>query len=170
MEIPPEKVFLAQKYMIREANIVGKPVVTATQMLESMITNPRPTRAECSDVANAVLDGTDCVMLSGETANGDYAEAAVQIMARVCCEAEAATNFDSLYQAVRNSTLYKFGFLSTSESVASSAVKTAIDVRAKGIIVCSESGNTARQVAKFRPVSHVHVEYRKIIVLHTRSL
>jgi pyruvate kinase len=151
MEIPPEKVFLAQKYMIREANIVGKPVVTATQMLESMITNPRPTRAECSDVANAVLDGTDCVMLSGETANGDYPEEAVLIMARICCEAEAAVNHDNLYQAVRNSTLHKFGFLNTSESIASSAVKTAIDVRAKGIIVCSETGNTGRQVAKFRP-------------------
>ena len=151
MEIPPEKVFLAQKLMIREANIIGKPVVTATQMLESMIVNPRPTRAECSDVANAVLDGTDCVMLSGETANGDYSEAAVQIMAKTCCEAEAAVNHDSLYQAVRNSTLNKFGFLTTSESIASSAVKTAIDVRANLIIVCSESGNTARQVAKFRP-------------------
>jgi len=151
MEIPPEKVFLAQKMMIREANIVGKFVITATQMLESMITNPRPTRAECSDVANAVLDGTDCVMLSGETANGEHFEAAVTIMARTCCEAESAVNFDSLYQAVRNSTIRKFGSLSTSESIASSAVKTAIDVSAKAIIVCSESGNTARQIAKFRP-------------------
>jgi len=162
MEIPPEKVFLAQKYMIREANIVGKPVVTATQMLESMVTNPRPTRAECSDVANAVLDGSDCVMLSGETANGDYPTDAVQIMARICCEAEGAINMDSLYQAVRNSTLHKFGFLTTSESIASSAVKTAIDVRAKAIIVCSESGNTARQVAKFRPGMPVLVVTTKI--------
>mmetsp|Transcript_22706 Transcript_22706/g.25837 ORF Transcript_22706/g.25837 Transcript_22706/m.25837 type:complete len:512 (+) Transcript_22706:50-1585(+) len=160
MEIPPEKVFLAQKFMIREANIAGKPVITATQMLESMINNPRPTRAECSDVANAVLDGTDCVMLSGETANGEHFEAAVTIMARTCCEAESAVNFDSLYQAVRNSTIKKFGHLSTSESIASSAVKTAIDVNAQAIIVCSESGNTARQVAKFRPGM-------KVIVLTT---
>ncbi|KAL3821796.1 hypothetical protein ACHAXA_008789 [Cyclostephanos tholiformis] len=151
MEIPPEKVFLAQKYMIREANIAGKPVITATQMLESMITNPRPTRAECSDVANAVLDGTDCVMLSGETANGEHPLAAVSIMARTVVEAESAVNHDSLYQAVRNSTLRRYGHLSTSESIASSAVKTAIDVNARAIIVMSESGNTARQVAKFRP-------------------
>jgi len=157
MEIPSEKVFLAQKMMIREANIAGKFVITATQMLESMITNPRPTRAECSDVANAVLDGSDCVMLSGETANGDYPSEAVTIMARTCCEAEGAINFDSLYQAVRNTTLNKYGRLSTSESIASSAVKTAIDVKAKAIIVCSESGATARQVAKFRPYVQVHV-------------
>jgi pyruvate kinase len=157
MEIPPEKVFLAQKMMIREANISGKFVITATQMLESMIVNPRPTRAECSDVANAVLDGTDCVMLSGETANGEHPEAAVTIMARTCCEAEAAVNFDSLYQAVRNSTLKKYGHLSTSESIASSAVKTAIDVNAKAIIVCSESGATANQIAKFRPGMKVTV-------------
>jgi len=151
MEIPPEKVFLAQKMMIREANIAGKPVVTATQMLESMITNPRPTRAECSDVANAVLDGTDCVMLSGETANGEHPVDAVKIMARTCCEAEGALSYDGLYQAVRNSTLNRFGKLSTSESIASSSVKTSIDISAKAIIVCSESGMTATQVAKFRP-------------------
>ena len=151
MEIPPQKVFLAQKMMIRKANIAGKPVVTATQMLESMINNPRPTRAECSDVANAVLDGTDVVMLSGETANGEHPAAAVKIMAETCTEAESATNFNQLYQAVRNSTLSRYGTLSTSESIASSAVKTAIDIHAKAIIVCSETGATAAQVAKFRP-------------------
>merc|ERR1712003_217668 len=157
MEIPPEKVFLAQKMMIRKANIAGKPVVTATQMLESMIVNPRPTRAECSDVANAVLDGTDCVMLSGETANGSFPVNAVSIMRRVCEKAEAALNWNGLYQAVRNTTLSEYGHLSTTASIASSAVKTSIDVDAKAIIVCSESGATAQQVAKFRSGRYVTV-------------
>jgi len=151
MEIPPEKVFLAQKHMIREANVHGKPVITATQMLESMINNPRPTRAECSDVANAVIDGTDCVMLSGETANGEYFEEAVKILAKICVEAENSANYENLYMSIRNSTLKRFGSMSSSESIASSAVKTAYDVDAKAIVVLSESGSTARQIAKFRP-------------------
>lgn len=151
MEIPPEKVFLAQKMMTRKANIAGKPVVTATQMLESMIKAPRPTRAECTDVANAVLDGTDAVMLSGETANGDYPIQAVEIMAKICEQAEAAIHYDELYQAMRNSVLDYNGPMTTQEAIASSAVKTAIDINAKMIVVLTESGTTARLISKYRP-------------------
>jgi pyruvate kinase len=150
--------------MIRSANIAGKPVVTATQMLESMIVNPRPTRAECSDVANAVLDGTDAVMLSGETAGGEHPVAAVTIMSETCTEAEGAQEMNMLYQAVRNSSLQRYGTLSTSESIASSAVKTVIDCGAKAIIVCSQTGTTATQVAKFRPGRPIYVLTEHAIV------
>jgi len=152
MEIPPEKVFLAQKMMIRKCNVAGKFVVTATQMMESMITNPRPTRAECTDVANAVLDGTDCVMLSGETAGGDHPVAAVKTMSSICTEAEGAINYKKLYLALRNTVMYEANApLPISEAIASSAVKTCIDMGAKMIVVLTESGRTARLIAKYRP-------------------
>jgi len=152
MEIPPEKVFLAQKMMIGVCNRKGKPVVTATQMLESMISAPRPTRAEASDVANAVLDGTDCVMLSGETANGAYPVNAVTIMRRVCEEAEGGLDYKSLYistsQIVKKS---MGGVVPAAEAMAASAVKTAMDMDAKLIVALTESGATAQLLAKYRP-------------------
>jgi len=151
MEIAPEKVFLAQKMMIHKCNVAGKPVVTATQMLESMIQNPRPTRAECTDVANAVLDGTDCVMLSGETANGSFPEAAVKVMGMTCCEAESILDYDQLFLSVRSRTLAANGTVATAEAVCSSAVKTAFEVGAKMLVVLTETGTTARYISKYRP-------------------
>lgn len=148
MEIPPEKVFLAQKLMIAKCNVAGKPVITATQMLESMTKNPRPTRAEAADVANAVLDGTDCVMLSGETANGFFPVAAVTVMASICLEAEACIDYPNLYLAICKSIPTP---LCTQEAVARSAVEAAEGVGAKLILALTETGYTARLIAKYRP-------------------
>jgi len=150
MEIPPEKVFLAQKMMIRMCNLAGKPVITATQMLESMIVNPRPTRAECTDVANAVLDGTDCVMCSGETAGGAYPLNAVKTMSNICKEAEHAIDYHKLFLATSEG-VYQAGNMATDEAIASSAVKTAADINAKMLVVLTETGQTARLIAKYRP-------------------
>ncbi|KAM1064722.1 hypothetical protein ACFX15_019811 [Malus domestica] len=148
MEIPVEKIFLAQKMMIYKCNLVGKPVVTATQMLESMIKSPRPTRAEATDVANAVLDGTDCVMLSGESAAGSYPELAVKIMARICIEAESSLDYRAIFKEMIKSTPLP---MSPLESLASSAVRTANKARAKLIVVLTRGGSTAKLVAKYRP-------------------
>ncbi len=121
MEIPSEKVALAQKMLITKCNIAGKFVITATQMLESMITNPLPTRAEMTDVANAVFDGTDAVMLSGETANGDFPTDAVATMAAIVTNAEHAQNNRSLYNFIRNHTSKP---MTDVEAICSSAVQT----------------------------------------------
>ena len=153
MEIPLTKMFWVQKTMIRKCNIAGKPVVTATQMLDSMITNPRPTRAEATDVANAVLDGTDCVMLSGETAAGSYPVEAVTMMAGICAEAEACVDTSAVCQSMLNETLMgnAAGPLTTIESLASSAVLTAAKVQAACIVVLAANGSAARLIAKYRP-------------------
>lgn len=123
VEIPVEKVFHFQKQMITKCNLVGKPVVTATQMLESMIVNPRPTRAEATDVANAVLDGSDCVMLSGETAKGSHPQGAVEMMSKICREAEVDIDYSELYQGLRRGVLLP---ISVAESVAACAGKQII--------------------------------------------
>ncbi|KAG6737500.1 hypothetical protein POTOM_059026 [Populus tomentosa] len=148
MEIPIEKIFLAQKVMINKANIKGKPVVTATQMLESMIKSPRPTRAEATDVANAVLDGTDCVMLSGETAAGAYPELTVQTMSRICLEAENFIDYGHLFKTIMATAPMPMTPL---ESMASSAVKTANTIKAAFMLVLTKGGTTAKLVSKYRP-------------------
>lgn len=148
MEIPIEKIFLAQKVMVYKCNIQGKPVVTATQMLESMIKSPRPTRAEATDVANAVLDGTDCVMLSGETAAGAYPELAVQTMARICVEAESTLDYGDVFKRIMEHSPVP---MSPLESLASSAVKMANSAKAALILVLTRGGSTAKLVAKYRP-------------------
>jgi len=152
VELPMEQIFIAQKHMISICNAANKPVITATQMLESMIQNPRPTRAEATDVANAVLDGSDCVMLSGETASGNFPMEAVAYMDSICKEAEvveAAGDYPSLFEALKQES-----WTSTTrvpEVVCSYAVRAANDLGASVIITLTESGSTARLVAKYRP-------------------
>jgi len=149
VEVPIFKVATAQKMMIHKCNAIGKPVITATQMLESMVTNPRPTRAEATDVANAVFDGSDCVMLSGETAKGKYPVKTVLMMSKICNQAEGDIDYRALYRKQRATAAP--GAASIPETIASSAVKTSWDICAKLIVCLTETGNTARLVSKYRP-------------------
>jgi len=153
MEIDIEKVGLVQKMIIRKCNLAGKPVITATQMLDSMEKCPRPTRAEATDVLNAVLDGTDAVMLSGECANGKFPEESVAMLRRICEQAEGVTDYKNLYLLNRMHCLHLApnNKVSCVEAVCSSAVKETVDSDCKLIVALTETGHTARIIAKYRP-------------------
>ena len=143
VEIPYVELPDIQKYIINQCRIHGKRVITATEMLESMIHNPRPTRAEISDVANAVYDGTSAVMLSGETAAGAYPVQSVDAMARIVAQAETHTEY---IQTIDN-----FEIKTTEEALSHSAATLAKDLKANAIVVCTRTGATARKVSRFRP-------------------
>jgi pyruvate kinase len=149
VEMPPEKVPIIQKHVIRRAAEWRKPVITATQMLESMKDNPRPTRAEASDVANAILDGSDAVMLSAETASGKYPRESVAIMAKIILEAES--HMPEPFSRRRQSR-----HLSISETICESVAHAAQDLDMKAICVYTESGATPRLISKYRPKAAIY--------------
>lgn len=152
VQIPTERVPLEQKRIIRLCNQAGKPVITATQMLESMINNPRPTRAEAGDVANAILDGTDCVMLSGETANGQFPEAAVSVMDQIARTVESSSEY-------KNALTNRQNMLTASEdiadAIADAAAQTADRIGAVALVVPTLRGNTARLISRHRPCRRI---------------
>lgn len=150
VEIRTELIPLVQKEIIRKCNKAAKPVITATQMLDSMQRNPRPTRAETTDVANAIIDGTDCVMLSGETAAGKYPVEAVKTMRDICITTELSDDFEeNIYQTEIDRKI------TTTNAISKSTCTIASQLRAKAIITCTASGNTAKAVSKFRPRTNI---------------
>lgn len=146
VEIPAEEVPLVQKQLIKKCNALGKPVITATQMLDSMQRNPRPTRAEASDVANAIFDGTDAIMLSGETAAGQYPVEAVQTMNNIAYRAESALDHKSILSKREKNTEHNI-----TDAIGQSVAHTALNLDVGAIISSTESGHTARMISKYRP-------------------
>ncbi|MED3792940.1 pyruvate kinase [Niallia alba] len=146
VEIPAEEVPLVQKLLIKKCNTLGKPVITATQMLDSMQRNPRPTRAEASDVANAIFDGTDAIMLSGETAAGSYPVEAVQTMNNIASRAEEALNYKEILSKRSRDSEH-----SITDSIGQSVAHTALNLEVKAVITPTGSGHTARMISKYRP-------------------
>ena len=145
VEIPYEQLPGIQKELITKCRLLGKRVITATEMLESMIQNPRPTRAEISDVANAVYDGTSAVMLSGETAAGKYPVETIRAMAKICEQAEQGIDYAARFRT------NDFKIKNTVDAISHATCGMAIDIGAKAIVACSLSGGTARMISRFRP-------------------
>lgn len=146
VEIPAEEVPIVQKMLIEKCNIAGKPVITATQMLDSMIRNPRPTRAEASDVANAIYDGSGAIMLSGETATGKYPIEAVKTMDRIAKRIEESLNWEEMRKKRAHAVVHN-----TTEAISYATCTTAASLGASAIITSTKSGSTARMVSKYRP-------------------
>ena len=165
VEMPIDQVPLIQKDIIRRCNRAGKPVITATQMLESMISAPDPTRAEVTDVANSILDGTDAIMLSGETAVGKFPTATVEMMHKIAIRTEK-----SLPDGTRQYLTCPAGSLSATESVAEAACRIAYEVGAKAIVCNSSSGNTARMISKYRPQTPIIAITSHKITYHQLSM
>ena len=148
VEIPFEDVPVLQKELIQKSYLAGKQVVTATQMLDSMMKNPRPTRAEATDVANAIYDGTSCIMLSGETAAGKYPVEALETMVRIAEKAEESINYIKRFNSRDNSDVA----FDVTNAISHATCTTAHDLGAKAIITVTKAGGTARQLSKFRPL------------------
>lgn len=148
VEIPFQDVPVLQKELIKKSYLAGRQVVTATQMLDSMMKNPRPTRAEATDVANAIYDGTSCIMLSGETAAGQYPVEALQTMVRIAEKAEESINYIHRFNSRDNSDIA----FDVTNAISHATCTTAHDLGAKAIITVTKSGGTARQLSKFRPL------------------
>jgi pyruvate kinase len=148
VEIPIEEIAVTQKHLMHEANLLGKPVITATQMLESMTNNPRPTRAESTDVANAVLDGTDCVMLSGESAMGKYPVDAVKMLAKIAAAVEPHRPSHDVRETLRE--FAQEGEVSLKDLIAISVEAALERVSPATVIVPTRSGASARSIARFR--------------------
>jgi pyruvate kinase len=169
VEVPPEKVPAIQKHIIRRAGEYRKPVITATQMLESMVENPRPTRAEASDVANAVYDGSDAVMLSAESAAGKYPVEAVLMMARIICETENQLMISPV--ATPHSTQHVGRLrLTIAETICESMAHAAEDLDIAAIAVFTETGATARQLSKYRPNAPIFALSSSEAVIHRMPL
>jgi pyruvate kinase len=166
VEVAPEKVPVIQKHVIRRAAVWRRPVITATQMLESMIENPRPTRAETSDVANAIFDGSDAVMLSGETASGQYPRESLSIMARIVVEAES--NMRDFTQPRRRREHRQQ--LSVAETICESIAHAAEDLPMGAIAIFTETGNTARMISKHRPQAPIYAFTHVLPVVHRLNL
>ncbi len=165
VEIPIETIPIVQKDIIHKCNMAQKPVVIATQMLDSMIRNPRPTRAESTDVANAIFDGTDAIMLSGETASGEYPELAVKVMSKIALETEKALDYDWMF-ATRTEKVHK----DVTFAVSHATVTTSKDLSASAILTATATGFTAKQISSLRPKAKIIAACSKNVVRRRLSI